>query len=72
MISITERTLVKSLKLHLYHDASELARLLSEHHSVFSVKKNKAEYYYELAIKCNMSLMAWIETSVCFTCLWHS
>ena len=53
MISLSEKTLHKCIKLHQYNEAAELARLLSEHYSVFSVKRNDAVDYYELSLKCN-------------------
>lgn len=52
-IPLAEKTLKKCLKFHLYHEATELARLLSEHFSVFSKKTSKAREYFELALKCN-------------------
>ncbi len=52
MVSIAEKTLQKCLKFHLYHEAAELSRILSDHYSVFAKKIKQAETYYELSLHC--------------------
>lgn len=50
--SIAEKTLKKCLKFHMYHEAADLARLLSEHYAVFTKNKVKAVEYHDLALDC--------------------
>lgn len=55
LVPLAKKTLKKCLKYHMYHEGAELARILSEHFSVFSKKKKKAKEYFELAINCSQT-----------------
>lgn len=51
-VPLAEKTLRKCLKFRMYHEAAELGRLLSEHHTVFTKKNTKGREFHELSVRC--------------------
>lgn len=50
--SMASKLLKKCMKYHMFHESAELARILSEHYSVFDKNPRKAEQHHRLSMDC--------------------